>query len=87
MVYLTQGELAKRWRVTDSTIINWRKKGLLPFLQLPKSSKLLYPLQGILEIEQKCYNPAKEVITLKYHTDIKRKKSVISATKERMWRI
>lgn len=86
-VFLTQGELAKRWRVTDSTIINWRRRGFLPYLQLPGSSKLLYPLQAVLEIEEKFSKPAKEVKDQKEHTVNKRKKPEISATTQKEWRI
>ena len=52
-VYLTQAELAERWRCSEGTIINYRKKGLLPFFRLPECSKILYKVEDIEHIEQK----------------------------------
>ena len=79
-VYLTQRELARRWRVTGGTIINWRKRGFLPYLKLPGSVKLLYPLRSVLDIEQKFHKPAKEVISKKTSSENKVEKNEFTAT-------
>ena len=49
--FITQKELAERWKCTEGTIINFRKRGLLSYFQLPGSKKILYPIDEIIEIE------------------------------------
>ena len=44
--FLTQAELAKRWRASQSCVKNWRDQGLLPFFRLPGSTRVLYPAPG-----------------------------------------
>jgi len=86
-VYLTQKQLADRYNVSQSTIKNWRDRGYLPFMQLPASARVLYPLYGILEAEQQFTTPAKEVKHRQQSAEVKRKKPVISATPKKEWRI
>ena len=86
-VYLTQKQLADRYNVSVSTIKNWRDRGYLPYLQLPDSTRVLYPLDGILEAELQFTTPAKEVKQKKESAERKRKKPVISATPKKEWRI
>ncbi|PIE59858.1 MAG: terminase [Desulfobulbus propionicus] len=50
--YLTQKELAERWRISPGTLINWRRKGILPYFQVPDSSRVLYNIRDIERIEQ-----------------------------------
>ena len=52
MKYLTQKELAQRWRVSQSTIINWREKGEIPYFRVPYSSRILYPEEQIEALEK-----------------------------------
>ena len=87
--FLTQKKLAERWNVSQGTIINWRNNGNLPFFQVPGSSRVLYPVDGILECEQKNTTAAKEVLPSKriVVTEFKRKKPVVSAKPKRDWRI
>jgi hypothetical protein len=86
-VYLTQKELADRYSTSESTIKNWRDRGYLPFMRLPGSTRVLYPLDGILEVEQQYTTPAKEVKHRQQSAEVKRKKPVISATPKKEWRI
>src|SRR6056297_2290226 len=51
--FLKQAELAERWGCSQSTIINYRNKGLISYFQLPESTKVLYPVAEVLEIERK----------------------------------
>lgn len=88
--WLTQKELAERWRVSQGTIINLRQQGKLPFFHIPGSKKILYPLESIIRIEQE--NSTKEVQSQekKYSRQpakITTKKPVISARPEKEWRI
>lgn len=85
--YLTQSELAKRWRISPSSVKNWRERGYIPYLQFPGSTRIFYPLQGIIEAERQFTTPAKEVGKRKKRTEIRRKKPDISATSNKEWRI
>lgn len=85
--YLTQSELARRWRISPSSVKNWRERGYIPYLQFPGSTRIFYPLQGILEAERQFTTPAKEVGRQKERTEIRRKKPDISATSNKEWRI
>ncbi len=50
-VYFTQGELAKRWRVTEATIKSIRETGGVSFFIPPNSSRVLYPVEEVIRIE------------------------------------
>ena len=81
-LYFTQRELAERFRVSQSTIINWRNRGLLRYLKLPGSSRVLYPVDAIQEFEQQQIVYEKEVVK---NNRSRGKRSKISAITE--WRI
>jgi hypothetical protein len=85
--YLTQKELAKRWRTSQSCVKNWRDKGLVPYFRLPESSRVLYPLKGIEEVESQHTKPAKGGDRERKPTEINRKQPGISATKKKEWRV
>jgi hypothetical protein len=85
--YFTQKELADRYSTSVSTIKNWRDRGYLPYMRLPGSTRVLYPLDGILKAELQFTTPAKEVKQKKESAERKRKKPVISATPKKEWRI
>jgi len=86
-IYLTQKQLADRYSTSESTIKNWRDRGYLPFMRLPGSTRVFYPLDGILEAEQQFTTPAKEVTHRQQTAERKRKKPVISTTAKKEWRI
>jgi hypothetical protein len=84
--YLTQSELALRWRVSQSSIKKYRNDGLIPFFVPPNSSRILFPLDEIIIIEGKnLFN--KEDDKRKYHDVSKEKMPVISAEPKEDWRI
>ena len=93
--YWTQAEVAEYFRVSPSTVKNWREKGYLPFFQLPGSTRVLYPDEGIRELNKrfthtgKFTHTEKEVVSPKQlkRSEIQRKKPEISATTEKEWRI
>ncbi|MBM9604214.1 helix-turn-helix domain-containing protein [Desulfopila inferna] len=86
--YFTQKELATRWRVSQGTIINLRKAGNIPFFSLPGSSKILYPVDEIIDCEQKHTTAIKEVHNKRHQlTELKRKLPVVSPKKQQNWRI
>ena len=87
--FWTQTEVAEHFRVSPSTIKNWRDRGYLPYFQLPDSTRVLYPDKGIEELNEKFTHTGKEVIPLKQfkHTEIKSEKPVVSANNNENWRI
>ena len=86
--YLTQKELAERWRVSQGTIINLRRTGSIPFFSVPGSSKILYPVDGIIYCEQQHTTTTKEEQKKqKGLTESSRKKPVVSTKSRKKWRI
>jgi len=83
-IYLTQAEVADKFSVTPSTILNWRRRGLLEFFQAPGSTRVLYPIGAVEKFEQEYIKkekggPKQPVVT--------RKRSEISAKPNKEWRI
>ena len=86
--YITQNKLAERWHVSPGTIINWRDAGQLPFFRLPGSSKVLYPMDKIVELENQNTTTVTEVPNKhKQPTELKKRKPVVSAKPNKEWRI
>ena len=83
-IYLTQKEVAHRFRVSEPTIKNWRDKGLLEFFQSPGSSRIVYPKEALEEFERRCTKKA-TVIESKKPAEMKRKMPEVSSKRE--WRI
>ena len=84
VVYLTQKEVAARFRVAQSTIVNWRNKGLLAYFQAPGSTRVLYPVTAVEELERQSIKQKKEVVAL---PKIKRERPRIPARPEKEWRL
>jgi hypothetical protein len=84
--YLTQSELARQWRVQESTIKNLRDKGHLPYFQLPGSTRILYPIAEILKIETTHLKNQGGNPTLT-QPERERKNSVISTKSHKKWEI
>jgi len=84
--YLTQEEVAMRFRVSQSTVKNWRDAGLLAYLQPPGSSRVLYPRESVDEFERKHTKKAK-ILEFKRPAEVKREKPGVSSKPEKEWRI
>ncbi len=78
-VHFTQKELANRWKRAESTIINMRRRGDIPYILLPGSNKYLYPVPDIIELEAQHKSTAKEVVC---KTRISRKRKPAISQKE-----
>ena len=77
-IFLTQKELAKRWRMTEGTIIKMRDNGIVPFFRLPDSNRILYPVISVLAIEKKHTIPTQEAQKTRQIPSVsKRKKPVL----------
>ncbi len=79
---MTQKEVAYRFRVSPSTVKNWRSRGLLQFFQAPGSSRVLYPVKAVEELEERSIR--KEVTRPQ---GITRGKAKISTKPKKEWRI
>ena len=82
--YLTQAEVAGRFRVSQSTVKNWRENGLLRYLRVPGSTRVIYPLESVEELERQSLQQEKEVVRRK---QIKRERPEISPRQQKEWRI
>lgn len=82
--YLTQREVAARFRVAQSTVKNWRERGLLRYFQAPGSSRVIYPMDAVEELERQSIKQKKEVVKL---PEIKGKRPRIPAQPQRVWRV
>jgi len=82
--YFTQKELANRWQCAQGTIINYRNKGIISFFQLPESTKILYPVDEIIELEKN--NTIKKGGN-KPEVEVKRVKPCVSSSKNKEWRM
>jgi excisionase family DNA binding protein len=84
--YLTQKEVADRFRVTPSTIKNWRDEGKLEYFQVPGSTRVLYPRESIEGFENQHTKKAK-VVEFKRPAEIQRIKPGVSSKLQKEWRI
>ena len=84
VVYLTQREVAGKFRVSQSTVKNWRERGLLRYFQAPGSSRVLYPIDAVEELERQSIKQKKEVVTL---PEIKRERPRVPAKPQKEWRV
>jgi predicted site-specific integrase-resolvase len=85
--YLTQQEVARMFRVSPSTIKNWRDQGKLDYFQPDWSSRVLYPVESIEEFERQ-HTKKEKVIEYKKPVEISRTKPEVSSKSEKKdWRI
>ena len=87
-VYFTQGELAKRWRVTEATIKSIRDNGGISHFFPPNSTRVLYPVEEVFRVEaEHLVLNKKEENTLRKQFDSKMKKPVVSSNSDKKWEI
>ena len=84
--YLTQAEVAQRFRVSPSTIKNWRDQGKLEYFQPDGSSRVLYPRESVEDFERRYRRRAKN-IEPRRPAEIKRTKPEVSTRPKKEWRI
>jgi transposase-like protein len=84
--YLTQNEVARRFRVSPSTIKNWRDQGKLEYFQPDWSSRVLYPQESVDELERRYTKQAKD-FEFKKSAEVKRKMPGMSSKPKKEWRI
>ena len=84
--YLTQQEVARRFRVSPSTIKNWRDQGKLDYFQPDWSSRVLYPVESI-ELFERQHTKKAKVIEFRKPAEIQRTKPEVSSKSNKEWRI
>ena len=84
--YLTQQEVADLFRVTPSTVKNWRDAGLLDYFQPPGSSRVIYPRDSVVEFQRQHIKRAK-ILKFRRPAEIKRTKPEMSSNLDEDWRI
>ncbi|MBF0527729.1 MAG: helix-turn-helix domain-containing protein [Deltaproteobacteria bacterium] len=85
-LYLTQQEVADRFRVKPGTIKNWRERGLLPYLQAPGSTRVIYPKEAVEEFERQSTKTSKAIEKIK-PAERKRETPGMSSRPQQEWRI
>jgi predicted site-specific integrase-resolvase len=85
--YLTQQEVALLFRVSLSTVKNWRDAGLLDYFQPPGSTRVLYPKDSVEEFERQSIKKAK-VLAFKRPDPVKKEVGrALSSTRIKKWRL
>ena len=83
----TQQEFADFVRVVPATIKNWRDQGLIPYIQVPGSRRVIIPGYAVKEFINRYTINKKGGDKTRYTSKIKRKKPDISPTPSKQWRI
>jgi excisionase family DNA binding protein len=84
--YMTQEEVALLFRVSQSTVKNWRDAGLLGYLQPPGSTRVLYPRESVEEFERQHTKKAK-ILEFKRPAEVKKEVHGMSSNPQKEWRI
>jgi len=84
--YLTQVEVAKRFRKSEGTIINWRKQGMFSFFRPPGSRSVLY-LTSEIEDFEKQHTTFKKGGDAKVKPKPTKKKPDVSTTSNKKWEV
>ena len=84
--YMTQEEVALLFRVSQSTVKNWRDAGLLGYLQPPGSTRVLYPTESVEEFERQHTKKAK-ILEFKRPAEVKKEVHGMSSNPRKEWRI
>jgi len=84
---LTQKEVADYFRVTQNTVIKWRRSGLLSFFRPPASTRVLYYRNDVEQFKLTNTTEKKGGDKRKVKSEVERKKLDISATPDNEWRV
>ena len=84
--YLTQEEVALLFRVSPSTVKNWREAGLLVYFQPIGSTRVLYPREAVEEFEKQHTKKAK-ILEFRRPAEVKKGKPGVSSKPQKEWRI
>ena len=84
--YLTQAEVAERFKRSEGTIINWRKAGMLSFFRPPGTRSVLYLKSEIEDFENQ-HTTIRKGGGAKAKPKPTKKKPDVSTTPSRKWGI
>lgn len=86
-IYLSQRELAERWKMTECSIKNLRVKGKIPYFCPPGSSRFLYPVNGIKAIERQ-HQTQKEIPDNRTKENVrKRERPLVPPKTVKQWEV
>ena len=85
-MYLTQAEVAERFRKSEGTIINWRKAGMLSFFRPPGARSVLYLKSEIEDFEQQ-HTTIRKGGGAKTNPKPTKKKPDLSTTSNKRWEV
>jgi hypothetical protein len=83
--FLTQKEVASRFRLSPSTIKNWRDRGLLDYFQASGSTRVLYPVESVEALERQSLKTNKKEVVKP--AQVKRERLEISTKPKKEWKI
>ena len=63
---------------------NWRERGLLAYFQAPGSTRVLYPVSEVEELEKQSIKQKREVVK---QAEIIRKRPRVPAKPQKEWRV
>ncbi len=84
--YMTQSEVAKLFKKSEGTIINWRKQGMFSFFRPPGSRSVLYLKAGIEDLEKQ-HTTFKKGGGTKVIPKPTKKKPDVSTTSNKKWEV
>ena len=84
--YLTQKEVAELFRVSQSTVKNWRDAGLLEYFQPPGSTRVLYPKASIEEFESN-YTRRVKKMDVAHSVKTRKEPAEVPSGSKKVWRI
>ena len=83
---MTQKEVANSFRVSQGTIINWRKDGMFTYWRAPGKRRVLYYRDEVLELLNK-HSVSKKGGDRKQKPKLIKEKPVVSTKPKKVWRI
>ena len=85
--YMTQEEVALLFRVSPSTVKNWREAGLLSYFQPLGSTRVLYPREAVEEFERQ-HTKKTKILEFKRPAEVKMEVHGMSSNPtKKEWRI
>lgn len=82
----TQQEVADYFRIVPGTVLNWRKRGLLSYVQAPGSSRVFFYRDEVIRFRDENTTPKKGG-DRKGKTQPLKEMPDISTTQRKQWRI
>lgn len=76
-MYLTAKEIKRRYKITNQTLYNWRRKSKIKFIKTPSGSFLYLPFEMVIESVERHHVIYARVSNTKQHTDLEHQISIL----------